>query len=324
MLAERLPTSLRPLAALAYNLAWSWMPGGAEVFAAIDQHRWDRCGHNPVRLLSEAPVTVLADAASRDGIVTAAADLFARLQTELERPSGPGPMTPAHPVAFLCAEFGVHSSLPIYSGGLGVLAGDVLKTASDLRAAHGRRRAAVPHRATSTSASTSPATSTSTGPTSIPTGCRAVPGERSERRAPERSRVPIYGRGRDGRGLAGRRRTGAPLPAGHRRGRELPDRALGDLPALRGQPATSGWRSTACSASVGVRALRALGHRARASYHLNEGHARLGHGRARRSAHLARACPPDQAWRAGATVGRLHDPHTGGGGERDVLRRESS
>ena len=132
MLAERLPTSLRPLAALAYNLAWSWMPGGAGVFAAIDQHRWDRCGHNPVRLLSEAPVTVLTDAASRDGIVTAAADLFARLQTELERPSAPGPMTPAHPVAFLCAEYAVHLSLPIYSGGLGVLAGDILKTASDL------------------------------------------------------------------------------------------------------------------------------------------------------------------------------------------------
>ena len=109
------------MAALAYNLLWSWTPGGAELFAAIDQDRWDRCGHNPVRLLSEAPVAVLADAASRGTIVTAANDLVAMLQTELNRPAGPGRTTSAHPVAFFCAEYAVHTSLPIYSGGLGVL-----------------------------------------------------------------------------------------------------------------------------------------------------------------------------------------------------------
>ena len=65
-LAERLPASLRPMATLAYNLLWGLEEaGGAELFAAIDQDRWDRCSHNPVRLLSEARVAVLGDAGGR-------------------------------------------------------------------------------------------------------------------------------------------------------------------------------------------------------------------------------------------------------------------
>jgi starch phosphorylase len=132
LLDARLPGPLQPLASLAYNYFWTWTPGAEEVFAAIDPVRWDGCDHNPVRLLSEAPVAVLEDAASRDPIVRAAQDLGSMLETELARPAAPGPVTPAQPVAFFCAEFAVHVSLPIYSGGLGVLAGDVLKQASDL------------------------------------------------------------------------------------------------------------------------------------------------------------------------------------------------
>ena len=60
------------------------------------------------------------------------AELAALVDADLGRPSGPGLGNPEHPVAFLCAEFGVHASLPVYSGGLGVLAGDIVKEASDL------------------------------------------------------------------------------------------------------------------------------------------------------------------------------------------------
>jgi hypothetical protein len=54
-LAARLPTLLAPLARVAFNYAWSWMPDGNEVFEAIDAHRWQLCQRNPVRLLLETP-----------------------------------------------------------------------------------------------------------------------------------------------------------------------------------------------------------------------------------------------------------------------------
>jgi starch phosphorylase len=65
-------------------------------------------------------------------LIERAHPLVAELEVDLARPSVAGRATPACPVAFLCAEFAVHRSLPIYAGGLGVLAGDILKEASDL------------------------------------------------------------------------------------------------------------------------------------------------------------------------------------------------
>jgi starch phosphorylase len=76
----------------------------------------------------------LEDAARDDDFVVAAAELQAATAEDLMAPSiSRGAVTPEHPVAFVCAEFGVHRSLPIYQGGLGVLAGDILKGSSDLR-----------------------------------------------------------------------------------------------------------------------------------------------------------------------------------------------
>ena len=131
-LAERLPPVLGPLATVAFNYRWSWLPRGREVFAAVDPVRWDRCGHNPVRLLTQTPAAVLAAMADRDEMTSLVAEVAAEVAADLARPAAPGPVPPDHPVAFLCAEFGIHASLPIYSGGLGVLAGDILKEASDL------------------------------------------------------------------------------------------------------------------------------------------------------------------------------------------------
>jgi starch phosphorylase len=129
-LAERLPGALAPLARLAYNYRWSWARGGGELFAAIDRGRFELALQNPVRLLQEAPSAALRRAAADHDLVAAAAELERRVRADLERPCSSAVETD-RPVAFLCAEYGVHVSLPIYSGGLGALAGDLLKEASD-------------------------------------------------------------------------------------------------------------------------------------------------------------------------------------------------
>ncbi|HLY47947.1 MAG TPA: alpha-glucan family phosphorylase, partial [Solirubrobacteraceae bacterium] len=129
-LAERLPDRLAPLARLAYNYRWAWMPDGPELFASIDRERFDVCLQNPVRLLQEASTRALRRAAADDDLVARAHALEVEVQRDLDRPACEG-TDAERPVAFFCAEYGVHVSLPVYSGGLGALAGDLLKEASD-------------------------------------------------------------------------------------------------------------------------------------------------------------------------------------------------
>ena len=130
-LAGRIPGALAPLARLAFNYRWSWLPGGHELFASVDAERFELCLRNPVRLLQEAPAAVLERAAADEQLGRRAAELEARLSADLARPYKQTSLDPARPVAFLCAEYAVHVSLPVYAGGLGALAGDLLKEASD-------------------------------------------------------------------------------------------------------------------------------------------------------------------------------------------------
>lgn len=131
-LASRLPPALGVLARVAYDLRWSWTPGGPELFRDIDPARWELCGNNPVRLLEEAAADRLAAAAADEALLSRAAALADALRADRARPAVPaGEATAERPVAFFCAEYGIHSSLPVYSGGLGALAGDILKEASD-------------------------------------------------------------------------------------------------------------------------------------------------------------------------------------------------
>jgi glycogen phosphorylase len=131
-LAAALPEALQPLARIAYDYRWSWSADGPATFEAVDPERWARTGFNPRRLLTEAHRSTLARAAADAALVARVERLAAELAADRARPWRAGTVSPAHPVAFCCAEFGVHGSLPIYSGGLGVLAGDILKEASDL------------------------------------------------------------------------------------------------------------------------------------------------------------------------------------------------
>ncbi|HWF74881.1 MAG TPA: alpha-glucan family phosphorylase [Solirubrobacteraceae bacterium] len=130
-LAQRLPAPLAPFARLAYNYRWSWAPGGPELFRAVDAARFEAVAENPVRLLQEASATTLERVAGDTSLIERATRLEAQVTADLERPAAPGPADAERPIAFFCAEYGVHVSLPIYAGGLGALAGDLVKQASD-------------------------------------------------------------------------------------------------------------------------------------------------------------------------------------------------
>ena len=107
-------------------------PAATTLFATIDPVRWERCGENPVRLLGEARAGGAASAPRATPRCSSASPRSRRPCAPTSRARrAEAPATPERPVAYFCAEFGVHRSLPIYSGGLGALAGDILKEASD-------------------------------------------------------------------------------------------------------------------------------------------------------------------------------------------------
>ncbi len=128
-LARRLPEPLEDLAWISYNYLWSWTPGGRELFRTIDAHRFNLSGENPVRFLLNLPERDLLRAATDRDLLERLSQVAQIMDASMQRPTNR--VLSSGPVAFFCAEFGVHQSLPVYSGGLGVLAGDFLKETSD-------------------------------------------------------------------------------------------------------------------------------------------------------------------------------------------------
>ena len=124
------------LFALARNLWWSWDHNSSSLFLDLDPGRWNELNHNPVALLAELPLAKLEARATELMLHSRVNYAYRRMLEYLEadRTWGArhaGVLRP-HPVAYFSAEFGLHESLPVYSGGLGVLAGDHIKSASDL------------------------------------------------------------------------------------------------------------------------------------------------------------------------------------------------
>ncbi len=122
--------------ALARNLWWSWDHDSSQLFRDLDPQRWSQLNHSPISLLNEFPLAKLEARATELGLHSRINYAFRRLREyqESERTWGArraGVLRP-RPVAYFSAEFGIHESLPVYSGGLGVLAGDHIKSASDL------------------------------------------------------------------------------------------------------------------------------------------------------------------------------------------------
>ena len=130
---QRNPDSLQRLEDVAYNLFWTWSPKAQRLFSQLDPELWEATEHNPVRLLEESE-NLEAAAGDEDFL-----RLYEEVLKELDAYLG-GRETwidyvypdMGRPVAYFSAEFGLHEALPMYSGGLGVLAGDHVKSASDL------------------------------------------------------------------------------------------------------------------------------------------------------------------------------------------------
>src|SRR5437016_8153821 len=136
--SRQLPQTLEPLEELAWNYWWSWAADGAEVFRDLDPSLWQQCEQNPRLLLNQLSDLRLTQMAADPSFVDRIQKLYERFSAYQRdvRPSSKlkasPELTQQTPVAYFCAEFGIHNSLPLYSGGLGILAGDHLKSASDL------------------------------------------------------------------------------------------------------------------------------------------------------------------------------------------------
>lgn len=130
-----IPEALKPLQRLAQNFRWTWIHETRQIFKAVDRQLWEEVEHNPLelvhRLSPERMQRILADDTLMAKIRACDEELTRYLNdtTWFQRTYG---SDSGAKIAYFCAEFGVSESLPIYSGGLGVLAGDHLKAASDL------------------------------------------------------------------------------------------------------------------------------------------------------------------------------------------------
>src|SRR4051795_2836064 len=116
------------------NLRWSWHPETRDLFEALDPELWRTCGGDPVKQLGEVSAERLATLAKDRRFLRRLQDVVDDLQEYLTAErwyQGLGPAAPAS-IAYFSAEFGITEVLPQYSGGLGILAGDHLKSASDL------------------------------------------------------------------------------------------------------------------------------------------------------------------------------------------------
>jgi glycogen phosphorylase len=131
-LNRKLPWALAALDRLSMNFFWSWQPDGAALFRDLDPVLWDRCEQNPRLLLKEIGNIRLWQRASDADYVERLDAFTAKHDAYLSQASDQRLTTSDSSIAYFCAEFGVHNSLPNYSGGLGILAGDHLKSASDL------------------------------------------------------------------------------------------------------------------------------------------------------------------------------------------------
>lgn len=136
-ISPNLPERLRPLMTIARNLWWTWTPEAIYLFQDMDREVWERSGHNPVAMLGMIEQPRLEEL-DRDEIFLARMnDVYSELERYLESKTWHKKQVDYTKktdglIAYFSAEFGLHESLPLYSGGLGILAGDHMKSASDL------------------------------------------------------------------------------------------------------------------------------------------------------------------------------------------------
>ncbi len=133
--SPKIPPRIGRLYELANNLWWSWHEEGRQVFRSLDYALWRTSGHNPVKQLRSISIEKL-EGAARDPVFLELYDMvMSKFDEEMTRghdwcgQTNPG--KPNGQIAYFSAEYAIHNSLPIYAGGLGVLAGDICKECSD-------------------------------------------------------------------------------------------------------------------------------------------------------------------------------------------------
>jgi starch phosphorylase len=130
-----LPEKLLPVLEMARNFWWVWNPDAVDMFRRMDRKLWEDVYHNPIKLLGQISQARIAEIVDDDGLLAHINRVYAQFKEHLAEA---GWYKKAHAdrpnlhVAYFSAEFGLHESMPIYSGGLGILAGDHLKSASEL------------------------------------------------------------------------------------------------------------------------------------------------------------------------------------------------
>ena len=133
---SKIPEKINRLPELAYNLWWSWTPDARELFRRLDYPLWRETRHNPVEMLIEMEPAHLDERAADAAWLR----LYEKVMLEFDKMLTDGhtwfhttyPELVDETIAYFSFEFGLHNSLPIYSGGLGILSGDHTKEASDL------------------------------------------------------------------------------------------------------------------------------------------------------------------------------------------------
>jgi starch phosphorylase len=131
-----LPDRIARLGELAYNLWWTWQPEATRAFGRLDYDLWESLGHNPILFLRQVSQQRLKQALDDPEYLALYDSAFAAFDAYMGEAALWArkfhPELTNHPIAYFSMEYGLHEMLPIYSGGLGVLAGDHLKEASDL------------------------------------------------------------------------------------------------------------------------------------------------------------------------------------------------
>ena len=135
LVLPKLPERIRPLQELAQNLWYSWNWDLVKLFIRLDPEMWEACYQNPVKMLSRLPQESLVKASEDDGFVASLNRVLQRYRDYLERKKWFDYQhgdSKENTIAYFSLEYGLDTGLPVYSGGLGVLSGDTLKSASDL------------------------------------------------------------------------------------------------------------------------------------------------------------------------------------------------
>ncbi len=137
---SELPASLNRLLDIAGNVWWCWQPEALALFQEISPELWEECGHNAMYMVKNTPAARLRELGENEAFVSRVKALAEKFDAYMAQPlaadtmeDGTVSVSAERPIAYFSTEYGLHESLQLYSGGLGVLSGDHLKSSSDER-----------------------------------------------------------------------------------------------------------------------------------------------------------------------------------------------